>query len=129
MACLSVENPAEIQGIVIACKGTDFLDGIVSAFEKFPGGIDAYGGNVLHGRHTHVLFKTADKPADAHMTASGIVFNGDISVKTFIEIVDGVFHMLLVFIVFIGTFQLAAVDLCKQLAQVGAQQFFEAGTL
>lgn len=63
LAHLFLENPAEIQGIVVTHHRADLLDRIVGAFQQHPCPVEPDGGDILHRRHPHCQPETANEPA------------------------------------------------------------------
>ena len=96
MSRLFFENSAEIQRIFVPYKTANLLDGESGVFEQVFCLVDADGGDVLQGRHAHITFKTADKPAHAHVLVFRILINADFLRECFVEIADGILHLLLV---------------------------------
>lgn len=123
------ENPAKVQGIFVSHKAADFLNGAAGTAKQLFCLVDSNGCNVLHGSHAHILSEAADKPADAHVSASGVFFNGNGLGEAFVEKMNRCFHLLLIVVLFSGKFKLAAADFRKKLFQVKAQQFLKAGPL
>lgn len=96
MSCLFFENSAEIQRIFVPYKTANLLDGESGVFEQVLCLGDTDGGDVLQGRHAHITFKTADKPAHTHVLVFCVLLNADFLRERFIEIADGILHLLLV---------------------------------
>lgn len=124
---LLLENPAEVQGIVISYDGSNFIYIVIRALQKILSCGNPDGGNVLNRGHPGKLLKGTNEPACADMKGGCISFNTDRGVKMFIKEVCGLFHFLLNLTVGVGNIQKLSVNKEKNLLKEKGEQFLKAG--
>ena len=71
-AFLFFKNTAEIKGIVIADKISDFCNTVVCCFQKHLGIGHTAFYKILHGCGMGILPEAANEPADAHTPGSSV---------------------------------------------------------
>ena len=118
-----LEDPAEIEGVVVTDDRGDFGHIIVCAFQKADSIADPDTEDVLHGRLCSNFFEFLQEIADAHISGQGIFFNIDIFIVMLLEIPSGDAH----FFLKVGAddwtlVQSAALDQNEYLLQVHGQK-------
>ena len=89
MPSLLLENPTEIQWILVSNDTCDLLYRIVRYLQQFLGFVDPDGGKVLERRKSGISFEATDEPAGTNMMFGSVCFDGDIPGKVLIKILNG----------------------------------------
>ena len=118
-----LEDPAEIEGVVVTDDRGYFRYIIIGAFQKTDSVVDPDCKDILHGRLCSNFFEFLQEIADTHISGKSIFFNVDILVVMLLEIPSGDTH----FFLKVGAddwtlVQSAALDQNEYLLQVHGQK-------
>ena len=105
-ALLFPKQSAEIQLIVIANNRCNLVDGILCGFKQDLCIVDSEGQDELHRCLSGVFPETANKPAHAHTSGTGICINVDIPVVIFIKVSSCKLHFSIQIFIFRDMFVL-----------------------
>ena len=92
-AGLLAEEPAEIEGIVVADHLGDLRDVVVAGLQEALRGGDAQGDQVLGGGGACVLPEAPHEPADAEAELLRVRVHGDLLHVVGVEVADGLVHL------------------------------------